>query len=148
MGTNPTFDGDARRVEAYVIDAPDGFDVYGQQADLDFVARLRGMERFAMSRPWWRRWAGTSSRPATARAADWRADLAGRARGVMTRSGTVTAVNVPRTGAIEAAAQAVQMVLQGEPPWGGPQWGALGGQATWWPVPESSDRARPPLAFW
>ena len=47
MGSNPTFKGAARRVEAYVIDAPAQFDVYGQQADLDFEARLRGMERFS-----------------------------------------------------------------------------------------------------
>ncbi|MGB7980629.1 MAG: bifunctional riboflavin kinase/FAD synthetase [Candidatus Nanopelagicales bacterium] len=46
IGTNPTFDGQDRRVEAYVIDAPAEFDLYGQVADLDFVTRIRGMARF------------------------------------------------------------------------------------------------------
>jgi riboflavin kinase/FMN adenylyltransferase len=46
VGTNPTFDGEHRRVEAYVLDAPEGFDVYDHWADVEFVARLRGMERF------------------------------------------------------------------------------------------------------
>jgi riboflavin kinase/FMN adenylyltransferase len=47
VGTNPTFDGDARRVEAYVLDAPEDFDVYDQIADVEFLERLRPMERFA-----------------------------------------------------------------------------------------------------
>ena len=46
IGTNPTFDGQDRRVEAYVLDVPDTFDVYHQVADIDFVERLRGMHRF------------------------------------------------------------------------------------------------------
>jgi riboflavin kinase/FMN adenylyltransferase len=46
IGTNPTFNGIDRRVEAHVLDAPEGFDLYGLWADVDFVARLRGMERF------------------------------------------------------------------------------------------------------
>lgn len=46
IGTNPTFDGEDRRVEAYVLDVSDDFDVYHQTADLDFVERLRGMHRF------------------------------------------------------------------------------------------------------
>jgi len=46
VGTNPTFDGPARRVEAYVLDAPEGYEVYDRRADLDFVARIRGMQRF------------------------------------------------------------------------------------------------------
>lgn len=46
VGSNPTFHGVTRRVEVYVIDAPVGFDVYGCRADLDLVARLRGMEKF------------------------------------------------------------------------------------------------------
>ena len=46
IGTNPTFDGEERRVEAFVIDAPDDYDVYGQWADVDFVERIRGMVRF------------------------------------------------------------------------------------------------------
>jgi riboflavin kinase/FMN adenylyltransferase len=39
IGTNPTFSGRERRVEAYVLDF-DG-DLYGEHAGLDFVARLR-----------------------------------------------------------------------------------------------------------
>ena len=46
VGTNPTFDGTERRVEAFVIDAPDGYDLYGHWVDVEFVERLRGMERF------------------------------------------------------------------------------------------------------
>ena len=46
VGTNPTFDGESRRVEAYVLDAPAGFDVYGAEVDLDLVAHLRPMLRF------------------------------------------------------------------------------------------------------
>lgn len=46
IGTNPTFGGDSRRIEAFVIDAPEGFDIYGQVADLEFVSRLRPMARF------------------------------------------------------------------------------------------------------
>ena len=46
VGTNPTFDGLTRRVEAYVLDAPGGYDVYGQFADIDFVERIRPMVRF------------------------------------------------------------------------------------------------------
>ncbi len=44
IGSNPTFDGRERRVEAYLLDF-DG-DLYGERVALDFVARLRGMERF------------------------------------------------------------------------------------------------------
>lgn len=47
VGSNPTFEGASRRVEAYAIDAPSDLDVYGEQADLDFETRLRGMVRFA-----------------------------------------------------------------------------------------------------
>lgn len=46
VGTNPTFDGEAQRVEAFVLDAPAGFDVYGAVVDLDLVAHLRPMVRF------------------------------------------------------------------------------------------------------
>jgi riboflavin kinase/FMN adenylyltransferase len=46
VGTNPTFDGEARRVEAHVLDAPVGYDVYGQWADVEFVERIRPMLRF------------------------------------------------------------------------------------------------------
>ncbi len=45
IGTNPTFDGVARRVEAHVLDRDD-LDLYGQHMSLDLVARLRGMVRF------------------------------------------------------------------------------------------------------
>jgi riboflavin kinase/FMN adenylyltransferase len=45
IGTNPTFSATERRVEAYVLDF-DG-DLYGERLALDFVARLRGMEKFS-----------------------------------------------------------------------------------------------------
>ncbi len=44
IGTNPTFAGQERRVEAYVLDF-DG-DLYGERLALDFVTRLRAMEKF------------------------------------------------------------------------------------------------------
>lgn len=44
VGTNPTFSGTERRVEAYVLDF-DG-DLYGERVGLDFVARLRPMVTF------------------------------------------------------------------------------------------------------
>lgn len=44
VGSNPTFSGRERRVEAYVLDVEEDF--YGQHVSLDFVARLRDMERF------------------------------------------------------------------------------------------------------
>lgn len=44
VGTNPTFSGRERRVEAFVLDLEEDF--YGEQVALDFVERLRGMERF------------------------------------------------------------------------------------------------------
>jgi riboflavin kinase / FMN adenylyltransferase len=44
VGTNPTFSGRERRVEAFVLDLDE--DLYGQRVALDFVARLRDMERF------------------------------------------------------------------------------------------------------
>jgi len=46
VGTNPTFDGRERTVEAYAIDRDD-LDLYGTHAAVDFAARLRGQERFA-----------------------------------------------------------------------------------------------------
>ncbi|MGH3341933.1 MAG: bifunctional riboflavin kinase/FAD synthetase [Carbonactinosporaceae bacterium] len=45
VGTNPTFDGTLRQVEAYVLDRDD-LDLYGRAVAVDFVARIRGMERF------------------------------------------------------------------------------------------------------
>ena len=47
VGSNPTFEGASRRVEAHVIDRPkeahEDFDLYGQQVVVEFVHRLRGM---------------------------------------------------------------------------------------------------------
>ncbi|WP_369047041.1 bifunctional riboflavin kinase/FAD synthetase [Sinomonas sp. P10A9] len=47
VGSNPTFAGVARQVEAHVIDrpdeAPEAFDLYGQRVAVEFVDRLRGM---------------------------------------------------------------------------------------------------------
>ncbi len=45
VGTNPTFDGRERTVEAYALDRDD-LDLYGMHVAVDFVARLRGMIRF------------------------------------------------------------------------------------------------------
>ena len=45
IGTNPTFDGTGRRVEAYVLDRDD-LDLYGQVVDLEFTHRLRPTLRF------------------------------------------------------------------------------------------------------
>jgi riboflavin kinase/FMN adenylyltransferase len=44
VGTNPTFSGKVRTVEAYVLDVDEDF--YGFEVALDFVHRLRGQERF------------------------------------------------------------------------------------------------------
>ncbi|MEV4622911.1 bifunctional riboflavin kinase/FAD synthetase [Asanoa sp. NPDC049573] len=44
IGTNPTFSGRERRVEAYILDF-DG-DLYGERVALDFVSRLRETLRF------------------------------------------------------------------------------------------------------
>ena len=45
VGMNPTFDGQERSVEAHALDRDD-LDLYGTHVAVDFVARLRGMERF------------------------------------------------------------------------------------------------------
>jgi riboflavin kinase/FMN adenylyltransferase len=45
VGTNPTFDGTERRVEAYALDRTD-LDLYGVHVSVEFLAWLRGMERF------------------------------------------------------------------------------------------------------
>ncbi|WP_347354425.1 bifunctional riboflavin kinase/FAD synthetase [Intrasporangium sp.] len=45
IGTNPTFDGQARRVEAYVLDRTD-LDLYGEPVSMEFVERLRPTLRF------------------------------------------------------------------------------------------------------
>lgn len=47
VGSNPTFEGVSRQVEAHVIDRPEenieDFNLYGQQVVVEFVERLRGM---------------------------------------------------------------------------------------------------------
>ncbi|MBV9513646.1 MAG: bifunctional riboflavin kinase/FAD synthetase [Mycobacteriaceae bacterium] len=45
VGTNPTFSGRTRTVEAYVLDT--SADLYGQHVAVDFVARIRGQRKFA-----------------------------------------------------------------------------------------------------
>jgi len=45
IGTNPTFDGVRRRVEAYVLDRDD-LDLYGERVVYDFVQRLRPTLKF------------------------------------------------------------------------------------------------------
>lgn len=44
IGTNPTFSGQVRTVEAFVLD--EGGNFYGRRVALEFVERLRGMEAF------------------------------------------------------------------------------------------------------
>ncbi|MEO3743028.1 bifunctional riboflavin kinase/FAD synthetase [Plantactinospora sp. B5E13] len=44
IGTNPTFSGKERRIEAYVLDFSE--DLYGERLSLDFVAYLRETRRF------------------------------------------------------------------------------------------------------
>ena len=44
VGTNPTFSGRTRTVEAFVLDTD--ADLYGQHVAVDFVARIRGQEKF------------------------------------------------------------------------------------------------------
>lgn len=46
IGTNPTFDGEQRRVEAYVLDRTD-LDLYDDEVVLDLVAHLRPTLRFS-----------------------------------------------------------------------------------------------------
>jgi riboflavin kinase/FMN adenylyltransferase len=46
VGTNPTFDGLERRVEAYVLDRDD-LELYGVEIAVDFYARLRGQVKYA-----------------------------------------------------------------------------------------------------
>ena len=46
IGTNPTFAGRERRVEAYVVDAAPGLDLYGEHVGLTFASRLRETLRF------------------------------------------------------------------------------------------------------
>ncbi|BBY16552.1 riboflavin biosynthesis protein [Mycolicibacterium litorale] len=44
VGTNPTFSGRTRTVEAFVLDT--SADLYGQHVAVDFVGRIRGQEKF------------------------------------------------------------------------------------------------------
>ena len=44
VGTNPTFSGRTRTVEAFVLDTQ--ADLYGQHVAVDFVARIRSQEKF------------------------------------------------------------------------------------------------------
>ncbi len=44
VGTNPTFEGRQRTVEAYILDFDE--DIYGVELGLEFVERLRGMVKF------------------------------------------------------------------------------------------------------
>jgi riboflavin kinase/FMN adenylyltransferase len=44
VGSNPTFSGTVRTVEAYVLDVDEDF--YGHEVGIDLVARLRGQERY------------------------------------------------------------------------------------------------------
>ena len=46
VGTNPTFDGQQRRVEAYVLDRLD-LDLYDERVALEFVERLRPTYKFS-----------------------------------------------------------------------------------------------------
>src|SRR5215213_250261 len=45
VGTNPTFNGVERRVEAYVLDRDD-LELYGVEVAIDFYARLRGQVKY------------------------------------------------------------------------------------------------------
>jgi riboflavin kinase / FMN adenylyltransferase len=45
VGTNPTFDGVERTVEAYALDRDD-LDLYGEHVGVDFAVRIRGMVKF------------------------------------------------------------------------------------------------------
>lgn len=45
VGTNPTFDGVQRRVEAYVLDRDD-LELYGEEVAIELTERIRPMERF------------------------------------------------------------------------------------------------------
>ncbi len=46
VGTNPTFNGVERRVEAYVLDRDD-LELYGVEVAIEFYARLRGQVKYA-----------------------------------------------------------------------------------------------------
>lgn len=47
VGTRPTFDGEGRNVEAFVLDAPEeGLDLYGEHVRVEFVAHVRKDAKF------------------------------------------------------------------------------------------------------
>ncbi len=46
VGVNPTFGADHLRIEAHVLDAPEGLDLYDRACHLYFIARLRDEQRF------------------------------------------------------------------------------------------------------
>ncbi len=46
IGVRPTFDNSHRSIEAFLLDFPEGGDLYGETLGLSFVARLRGERRF------------------------------------------------------------------------------------------------------
>ncbi|MFL6025485.1 MAG: bifunctional riboflavin kinase/FAD synthetase [Friedmanniella sp.] len=50
VGSNPTFDGVQRRIEAYVLDRDD-LELYGVEIAIDFYSRIRGQVRFAGMAP-------------------------------------------------------------------------------------------------
>ncbi len=47
VGSNPTFQAAHRRVEAFVLDAPSDYDIYGTWTDVEFLSWIRPMTRFA-----------------------------------------------------------------------------------------------------
>lgn len=47
IGTNPQFAGDSRRVEAFALDAPEGFDIYDAMVRVQFVSRVRGQQVYS-----------------------------------------------------------------------------------------------------
>lgn len=52
VGTNPTFDGEIRTVEAYVLDVVfEDFDVYGETMSVEFAHRIRGQVAFTGIEP-------------------------------------------------------------------------------------------------
>jgi riboflavin kinase/FMN adenylyltransferase len=50
VGSNPTFDGVERRIEAYVLDRDD-LELYGVEIAIEFYSRIRGQVRFAGMEP-------------------------------------------------------------------------------------------------
>lgn len=50
VGTRPTFDGEGRNIEVFVIDAPEeGLDLYEQSVAVEFVGHVRGDAKFESS---------------------------------------------------------------------------------------------------